>query len=245
MHLDAQISSLPFRNRWKQVHPAEKTLLFGGCVLLALTSPVGGLTALSLATAAAIAGAGIPVSAWWRFLRAPLGFTVLSLATLSMDWRNGAFAFTPDATLWTQVLCRALGTAAAAGFLALTTPLDQVFHVLAKLGVPAVFVSLLAAIYRFTFTTILSLGRMLASFNRRNPQPGWRPTIAAAGLLMSSLLMRSLRQAARKEEAIEWRTSVALCDPVLLPQTWQSARPAVLLSLASFFLVVWTWLVVR
>lgn len=240
MHLDTKLSSLPFRNRWSRVHPGEKLLASSGCLLLALTSPTGGWIAGIVCSGATILGAGIPSRAWWKFCRAPLAFTVLSLTTLSLDYGDQGIRLQPDRAMWASVFARSMGAAGAAGMLALTTPLDHVFPMLTHLGMPPAFGDLLVATYRFIFTTFSNLGRMVEALERRNVQGGWRATLRAVSMLMGSLLVRSLRHAARKEEAYSWRASMASRDEVILPGTWRPARPAVVASLATAFLVAWT-----
>ncbi len=229
MHLDARLCSVPFRNRWTRAHPAEKILFSAGLLLLTLTSPAGGLLALAAGTIAAVRGAGVPAAAWWRFVRAPLTFALTGLVTMSirlplaLDWN-------PD--LWIAILARSLGSAAAAGFLGLTTPMDQVFHVLGRLGTPPAFTALLHAIYRFIFTMFDSLSRMLEATARRNLAAGWKPYLNALSLLAGSLLLRGLRQAARKEEALEWRLGGA---STRMLATWRVARGWVIASQCGAF----------
>lgn len=229
MHLDVHLSSIPFRNRWTLLHPAEKVMFSAGLLALTFSSPWGGILSFAAGTLAALYGAHVPAISWLRFVSAPMGFTVLGCLPLCIDW-NGSTHLDPRVA---GILTRAIGSASAAGFIGLTTPMDQVFYVLSRAGFPSAFIGLLHASYRFLFTMFASLGRMLEATSQRSVLPGWRRYLNTLSLLTTSLLVRSLRQAARKEAALDWRLGG---ESIAMLQSWRDVRPWIVIAQALVFL---------
>ena len=80
------IDMYAYHNRLRDAHPAEKMLFSGLTMLVCLiaSSPVVALLALAFVTVAVVRVAGIPLRAFWFFVRLPTGFILLGVLTLAI-----------------------------------------------------------------------------------------------------------------------------------------------------------------
>ena len=85
------IDAYAYANRLRWAHPAEKMLFAAVVVSICLVSgsPLVCLLALLLVTLEVTVLAGIPLSAFWYFVRLPIGFIAIGVSTI-------AFTGVPD-----------------------------------------------------------------------------------------------------------------------------------------------------
>ena len=198
-------------NRWHRHPPAEKGLLAGGMLVLAVTLPAPTTAPIIIAVmfVTTVFGAGIPVVSWLRLMALPAGFLITSVPflALSLDFSSGLHvAFSPqglDTAL--SVLLRSLAAVASLMFLTLTTPTIDLVPLLRRLGVPQMVVEIMLLTYRlvFVFLERASTGRQAQV--ARQGYVGLRNSLRSLGLLVTSLFQRALERSRRMEIGLSTR----------------------------------------
>lgn len=194
-------------SRWRQRPLAEKSLLAGGLMLLALVLPPwpGGAVVLAAALAATFA-AGTPASAWARLALPPLAFVATGAATLLVTVDSGGIGLAADgAERAGGVALRAVAALASLLLLSVTTPATDLVHGLRRLGLPAEFAEVALATWRFLFVLSDTAAAMNHAQAARLGHVGWRRRIRSAGLLAAALLPRALDRAHRLEVGLAAR----------------------------------------
>jgi cobalt ABC transporter, permease protein CbiQ len=205
------IDRTAYTNRWRSRHPAEKLLLAGGLMLVAMTCPP--LTTapfvLTVAFAAATLGAGIAPSIFLRVLAIPAAFMIVSapMLALTVDFDHGiAFAWSAaGGRLAAEVTLRALAATACLALLALTTPIVDLLWLLRRLGVPRVFLEIMLVTYRMTFVLAESASTGARAQASRLGYGNFRQSCRSLGQLAATLLQNALGQARRLEAGLAAR----------------------------------------
>lgn len=192
-------------NRWHRHRPAERALLAGGMLVLALTLPPRGsapLVCLAMA-GATVAGAGVPLCAFLRTVAVPAGFLAASLPflALSLDLGDGVRLDWSPAGAWMalDVGLRSLAAVSCLAFLTLTTPVSELVPWLRRVGVPQAVVEIALLVYRLIFVVA---ERALAAGQAQEARLGYstgRRAVRSVGILAGGLLGRSLGRARRLE----------------------------------------------
>ena len=80
LHLHPHLNDIAFTNHWRHRNPWEKVLFGGGFLVVALIVPPmpGAILIALIVSAAAIAGARIPLSSWLTVLSVPVSFAILT-----------------------------------------------------------------------------------------------------------------------------------------------------------------------
>jgi cobalt/nickel transport system permease protein len=76
-------------------------------------------------------------------------------------------------------------------FIALTTPMTEVFDIFRRLGVPAVLIDLAMLIYRFIFILIEEAGQIYRSQVMRLGYGRFRESVNSFGMLAGALFLRT------------------------------------------------------
>ena len=186
-----------YHNRLRTTHPAEKILFAGLTILICLvaSSPVVALLALAFVTVAVVGVAGIPLRAFWYFVRLPASFIVLgvlTLAVMSVDPADAGTLFALPVGPWhlgatwsgleraAQVASVSFACVASMLSLALTTPMVDITDQLRKWRVPQLFIELMVLMYRFIFVFIETAQAMYIA-QKRPPRLQQLAALAALG----------------------------------------------------------------
>lgn len=97
---------------------------------------------------------------------------------------------------------RVMGATGVLLFLGFTTPAHRIFGALRWFGAPESWVELAISIYRHTFTLIDTASDMYYAQRVRLGYTGARRSLESSGVLVGSVLLRSLEQATRTHEAM-------------------------------------------
>jgi cobalt/nickel transport system permease protein len=219
MHL---IDRYAYANRIRRVDPAQKAGLAGLVILLCLllSRPAVGLLAVGWMWGLTVGWAGHSWRLFGQVLLAEGLFLVLAVVGVALS-----LSLTPPpdqawvghvGPLWVSssppaletallLVTRALGSAAAMNFLALTTPLVDLIDLLRRLRVPPLVIDLMTLIYRYIFTLLESLQRMYTAQDARLGYGGWRQRMRSAGLLASRLFVEAYGRSQRLQTALESR----------------------------------------
>jgi len=199
-----------YASRIRAVHPAEKAGFSMLCLLACLLagSSLVPLAAALVLTAAALGWARMPLHVWAALCRMPLGFLLLAGAGLALEIRGvrgawslplgrhlflGATPASLSAAL--HATARSLGCTLAMLFLAATTPLTDLIALMRRGRVPVLLIELLALSYRAIFLLQEAGDQMRRAQASRLGYSGFRTSIRSSGLLIASLLGRSLVRA--------------------------------------------------
>ncbi|WP_295385734.1 cobalt ECF transporter T component CbiQ [uncultured Thiodictyon sp.] len=199
------IDQYAWTHRWRGHHPAERAVLAGGMLLIAITAPplaTAPLVVLAMA-GATVAGAGVPLAAWLRVMTIPAGFLLLSLPFLavSLDLTDGVALTVSAAGAWLAVAVglRSLAAVSALAFLTLTTPVAELVPWLRRVGVPQAVVEIALLIYRLLFILADCADATRHAQEARLGYSTTRRGIRSLGLLAGTLLTRALARTRRLE----------------------------------------------
>jgi cobalt/nickel transport system permease protein len=192
-------------NRLRQVNPAVKLLLGLGSILLCVSSP-GPLTPLLVAVCISLITlvfARIPGCLYARLLLIPVSFAVMSiLVVLFITGGGEVLAVIPvpglpltitagGVNLSVLLLARVFGGMCSLFFIALTTPMTDVFGILRRMRVPDVFIDLSMLIYRFIFIFIDEAGQIYRSQVMRLGYGRFGESVQSFGMLAGALFLRT------------------------------------------------------
>ncbi|WP_292489713.1 cobalt ECF transporter T component CbiQ [Methanoculleus sp. 10] len=190
-------------NALRQTSPGLKLFLGLASILLCVSSPgpvAPLLVAVSLSVAI-LALARIPPRVYARLLLIPVSFAVMSIAVILFITGSGTVLFevpglplavTADgANLAVLLLARVFGGMCSLYFIALTTPMTEVFDIFRRLGVPTVLIDLAMLIYRFIFILIEEAGQIYRSQVMRLGYGRFRESVNSFGMLAGALFLRT------------------------------------------------------
>lgn len=214
------IDSLAYASRLRRVHPGKKMLLTALLLILAVTmqSIALGLCLTVVMGAWSVWGSGTPLSVYIRLLRLPLAFILLSLAAIVINVapeplagacvRLGpVYAGISAEGLYrgARLACSAFGAVSAMYFLALSTPLTDIFYVLEKIRCPFLLIELMLLIYRFVFLLWAFAWELNQAADSRLGKRDFKTAVRTMGQLLTTLFIRALRRSSALYDAMESR----------------------------------------
>lgn len=219
MHI---IDRYAYANRIRAVDPAYKVGLALVVLILCLVldEPVVGLLTVGWMWSLATLFAGVPGLAFGRILLTEASFLLLTTVGVAISintkpptatdwiWRLGPLwvSSTPEALdLGLHLVTRALGSAAAMNFVALTTPLVDIVELGRRLGVPVLLLDMMTVMYRLNFVLLDSLDRMRTAQEGRLGYSSFRCSMRSIGLLASRLFIDAFQRSQRLQKALESR----------------------------------------
>ncbi|AGA69245.1 cobalt ABC transporter, permease protein CbiQ [Desulfitobacterium dichloroeliminans LMG P-21439] len=162
---------------------------------------------------------GTPLPYFLKLISIPMAFLIISAFTIaigfSIDQQNFILAI-PVANFWLGItqsglqqsinlFFRVLGSVSCLYFLALSTPMVDLFSVLRKLRLPKLMIEMMELIYRFIFVLLETAGTMYTAQNSRlgyvNLVSGYR----SMGSLVSALFIRSYKRSNELYTSLEAR----------------------------------------
>lgn len=202
------IDAYAYSNRLRWTHPGEKIIFAGVIITVCLISgaaPVC-LLGLLLATLAVTVRAGIALSAFWYFVRLPVGFIVMGIATVAIivvpqdapgtlvavqvgPWHLGMT--TDSFAAAGRIFGVSIACVSSTLFLALTTPMVDLADQLLRWRVPVLFVELMTLVYRFIFVLLETAQAMHIAQESRLGYSTWGRTLRSVGMLASNLYIRA------------------------------------------------------
>lgn len=212
MHLHPHLNDIAFTNHWRHRNPWEKVLFGGGFLVVALLVPPtpGAILITLIVSAAAIAGARIPVASWLTVLSVPVSFAILTAVgiliqiggptagfTVTVDWSSLPLAI--------GLLLRSTAAICCLAFIGWTTPLMELIPVFGRMGIPNVLIDLALMIYHFLFVTATTLREMRRAQSWRLGRADYRSRMRALSMLASGLFIRCIERFRRLENGIESR----------------------------------------
>ncbi|WP_214020480.1 cobalt ECF transporter T component CbiQ [Methanoculleus sp.] len=190
-------------NGLRETSPGLKLFVGLSSILLCVSSPGPAAPLLVAATmsAAILALAKIPARFYARLLLVPVSFAVMSIAVVLFVTGSGAvllevpglpLAITAGgANLALLLLTRVFGGMCSLYFIALTTPMTEIFDILRRLRVPTVFIDLAMLTYRFIFILIEEAGQIYRSQVMRLGYGRFRESVRSFSMLAGALFIRT------------------------------------------------------
>ncbi|KQC14392.1 MAG: cobalt ABC transporter permease [Methanosaeta sp. SDB] len=196
-----------------------KLALVAGALLVGVssTSPVAPLfIALSMSLATIRLGK-VPAKFYAELAIAPLGFALFGALIIPFFFGSGPEIFTLEllgrqigasavgADLAVLVVSRTLSGMCCLFFLALTTPMVELFAVLKALRMPDSFVELSMMIYRYIFVFLEVAVRMRHAQVMRLGYDGFRCSIQSFSMMAGTLFLRTMEQGEKLYTAMDAR----------------------------------------
>jgi cobalt/nickel transport system permease protein len=153
-------------NAFRHIHPGTKILLGLGSLVICLISPAPAVAVLSglVLSFVLVVPARIPVRIYGRMLLAPAVFTAMSIVVLLFMLGGGDVLWEFSPVSWIHVtittgavqqavlvFARVFGCTVSLFFIALTTPLTDLFNVMKRCRVPVELIDLMMIMYRYIF----------------------------------------------------------------------------------------------
>ncbi len=206
------------RNALRDVSPRFK-LAIGIASILVCTfsaSPLAPIAVAVTMSAATIVLAKIPGRFYIKLLAIPLSFVLLSaIAMIFIQGGDALLAFDvlgmklevsrEGANLALLLLARTIGGMSSLFFIALTTPMIEVFSILKSLGLPGFLIELSMLIYRYIFVLLDEAAMIRSAQTMRLGNSGMRSSLNAFSMLASVLFLRAWEQGERLIVAMDSR----------------------------------------
>jgi cobalt/nickel transport system permease protein len=170
-------------------------------ICIVSTSPVIPLLIALIISSILIFKAKIPAKFYLKFLAVPVTFALITFIFMTLffgmtdPWFNiGIFNFVvykDGFNLGFLVFSRILGSFACLSFLALTTPMNDIFSILENMKIPKVVVEIAMLMYRYIFVFLEELENMYNSQQTRMGYGNLKNSFRSLGLLVSNLFIRT------------------------------------------------------
>ncbi len=213
------IDQFAYNNRIHKLDPAYKTGFSLSMIFLCLAIPIPwvSLTLMIMVVSLTVFWAGLPSKFIFKLLIAEGSFLVfgvlgvaVSITTRSSSGAISAGPFWLNITsdsinMAFKLLARSLGCTAAMNFLALTTPMVDLIDLFRRIHIPDLLIDLLTLIYRFIFTLMDCLDRMMLAQEVRLGFNGWGGTLRSAGEIAANLFIEAFRRSQKLDIALQGR----------------------------------------
>lgn len=204
------IDSLAYASRFRSVHPGKKVLITVLLLVVAVTlqSAAFGVILTVGMGALSVWGGGTPFRLYVRLLKLPMLFILLSLIAIMVNVEFGPLVLSvqPEGILrGAKLTASALGAVSCLYFLALSTPLTDIFYVLEKIKCPFLMIELMLLIYRFIFLLWAAAGALGKAADSRLGNRNFKTAVYTSGQMFATLLIRALKRSSALYDAMESR----------------------------------------
>ncbi len=233
------IDRYAYGNRIRRLNPIYKTGFSLTAILICLSVnrfPVSA-ACLFLMALLAILWAGLPIRFFLKVLLAEGGFLLLgvlgvAVSVSAVPFENGIalgpiwiVVTIPSILFAENLFMRSLACASALNFLAFTTPVVDLIDLMRRFRFPEILIDLMVLIYRFLFTLMDSLDRMVLARKVRFGFNGWKNSFHSIADICTNLFIEAIRRSRNLENALSGRGWDGHLK--VLPQEYESLK--------------WTW----
>jgi cobalt/nickel transport system permease protein len=208
-----------YSNALRNISPRLKLALGLGAMLLCIASasPIAPLFIAVTISLITVGVAKIPWRVYSKLLLIPLSFALLSAIVVAFVTGGGETLLSFTVLGWTLnitegganeaflVIARTFGGMCSLFFIALTTPMIEIFSVFKSLGVPDFLVDLSMLMYRYIFVFIDQAAVIHNAQVMRLGDAGLKSTLNSHTLLSSVLFIRAWEQGERLIVAMDAR----------------------------------------
>jgi cobalt/nickel transport system permease protein len=204
-------------NKLRNVNPYFKVLfaLVTMIVSLISTSPIMPLSIFFFITFLILFKARIPVKFYLKFLTVPLTFALITFIFMTIFFGVGLHIFelgifnlavTADGfNTGFLVFARIMGGFSCLAFLALTTPMTELFTILEDIKIPKIVLELAMLMYRYIFVFLDEAINMYHSQETRNGYSTLKKSYKSMGMLISNLFIKTWIRGEQTYVAMESR----------------------------------------
>jgi len=187
--------------------------------------------------------AKIPGRIYSRLLLVPLSFALLSAGVVAFMHGSGQTLFSlqlfglnlaireEGANLAVLLIARTFGGMCSLYFIALTTPMIEIFAVLKTLHIPQSVIELSMMIYRYIFVFLDQAAMIHSAQMMRLGDAGAKNSLNSFAMLCSVLFLRSWEQGERLIVAMDSRCYDGKLD---LMEPAEGAKPGAILAVAGY-----------
>jgi len=236
-------------NALRNTSPRLKLLLGLGAILLCVSSatPIAPLFIAVTMSLVTVRLAKIPWRFYSKLLLIPLSFSLLSAIVVAFMHGGGdqlfsfsvfgiSLAITEDgANLALLLIARTFGGMCSLFFIALTTPMIEIFSVLKSLGLPDFLVELSMLMYRYIFVFVDQTAMIHSAQVMRLGDAGIKNSINSFAMLSSVLFLRAWEQGERLIVAMDARCYDGKLD---LMERSGKAEPKAIFVVIGYMIVV-------
>jgi cobalt/nickel transport system permease protein len=236
-------------NALRDSNPRLKLLLGLGAILLCVSSvtPIAPLFIALTMSLITVVMAKIPGRFYSKLLLIPLSFALLSAAVVAFMHGTGNSLFAVDvfglelgiredgANLALLLISRTLGGMCSLFFIALTTPIIEIFAVLKSLHIPESVIELSMMIYRYIFVFLDQAAMIHSAQVMRLGNARLRNSLNSFAMLSSVLFLRSWEQGERLIVAMDARCYNGKLN--LMEQTGR-AKPKAVFAVVVYLVAV-------
>jgi len=204
-----RIDTAAYASRWRAVAPSAKAAFALAGTLAAWIAhgpaALAGLAAVQVG--ATLLGARVPVQTYLAVALPPLGFLLLSCATMLVTpGTDGAWHWTSAAVpAVLRTALRSLAVLAAMLGLVLTTPMPDLLALLRRLRTPELLLDLMALCYRMLFVLRQAWDEGVTAQSARLGYGGWRRAWRSTGLLAGQMAVQVWQRASALQAAADAR----------------------------------------
>jgi cobalt/nickel transport system permease protein len=232
-------------NALRETSARLKLFLGLGAILLCVssTTPIAPIFVAITMSLITVMLAKIPGRIYSRLLLVPLSFALLSAGVVAFMHGSGQTLFPVQlngldlavreegANLAALLIARTFGGMCSLYFIALTTPMIEIFAVLKTLHIPQSVIELSMMIYRYIFVFLDQAAMIHSAQMMRLGDSGTRNSLNSFAMLCSVLFLRSWEQGERLIVAMDSRCYDGKLD--LMEQT-EGAKPGAVLAVAAY-----------
>ena len=170
-------------------------------VSLISVSPIIPLTICVSVSLITMFVAKIPKKFYLKFLTVPLTFAIITWVFMALWFGTGSYIYSfgvfnlgvtaSGFNLGFLVFARMMGGFACLAFIALTTPLAEIFSVLKDFKFPEVLLEITMLMYRYVFVSIDEAMKMYNSQQTRLGYSGFKKSFNSMGMLLANIFMRT------------------------------------------------------
>jgi cobalt/nickel transport system permease protein len=207
------------------------------------TTPIAPLFVAATMSLITVVLARIPGRIYARLLLVPLSFAMLSAGVVAFMHGSGQTLFSVQlngfdlaireggANLAALLIARTFGGMCSLYFIALTTPMIEIFAVLKSLRIPQSVIELSMMIYRYIFVFLDQAAMIHSAQVMRLGDAGTKNSLNSFALLCSVLFLRSWEQGERLIVAMDSRCYDGKLD--LMDQA-EGAKPNAIIAVAIY-----------
>jgi cobalt/nickel transport system permease protein len=190
-------------NQLRNLNPYFKVLFAAVTMIVSLisTSPVVPLLIFLFFTFLILFEAKIPIKFYLKFLLVPFTFAVITFIFMAIFFGYGQYIYqfgffnlgisADGFNRALLVFARIMGGFSCLAFLALTTPMTELFAILEDIKIPKIVVEITMLMYRYIFLFLDEAINMYHSQETRNGYSTMRKSYKSMGMLVSNLFIKT------------------------------------------------------
>jgi len=240
-------------NGLKNTNPSFKVLfaLLTMIICVISTSPVIPLIITFLMMFLIIFWAKIPFKFYLKFISIPLFFGIMTFLFMALffgmadPWFKinliNVIVYKDGFNLGALVFARILGGFSCLGFLALTTPMTEIFSLLEGFKIPLVILEIAMMMYRYIFVFLEEATNMYQSQKTRLGYLSFKGSFKSLGILASNLFIRTWMRGEQVYISMESRCYDGSIKTFKTQNSISTKNMALLVSF-EFLLIIGTYL---